>query len=63
MLEILILEFIKKKPRLLNELVSILKCDKNEIKQILEDLIKQEKISRDKGKFNLNKKYDCNKKI
>ena len=53
MLEKLILEFIQKKPRLLNDLVSILKCDKNEIKQILEELIKQDKISRFKGKFYL----------
>ena len=51
MLEKLILEFIQKKPCSLNDLVSILKCDKNEIKQILEDLIKQDKISRSKGKF------------
>jgi len=53
MLEKLILELIQNKPRSLNDLVSILKCDKNEIKQILEDLIKQDKISRAKGKFYL----------
>jgi len=52
-LEKLILEFIQKKPRSLNDLLLILKCDKNEIKQILEDLIKQDKISRFKGKFYL----------
>ena len=56
MLEKLILEFIQKKPRSLNDLVSILKCNKNEIKQILEDLIKQDKISRYKGNFTLNNK-------
>ena len=38
MLENLIIEFIQKKPRSLNDLVSILKCDENEIKQILEEL-------------------------
>lgn len=54
MLEKLIIEFLQKKPRSLNDLISILKCDKNEIKQILEELIKQNKISRFKGKFNLN---------
>jgi len=53
MLEKLILEFIKKKPRTINDLVSILNCDKNEIIKILEDLIKQDKISRFKGKFYL----------
>jgi len=53
MLEKLILEFIQKKPRSLNDLSSILKCDKNEIKQILEILLKQDKISRFKGKFYL----------
>jgi len=51
MLEKLILEFIQKKPRSLNDLASIFKCDKNEIKQILEDLIKQNIISKSKGKF------------
>ena len=51
MLEKLIIEFIQKKPHSINNLSSILKCDKNEIKQILEDLIKQNKISRSKGKF------------
>ena len=55
MLEKLILEFIQKKPRSIHDLASILKCDKNEIKQILEYLIKQDKISRFKGKYNLNK--------
>jgi len=53
MLEKLILGFIQNEARSLNDLVSILKCDKNEIKQILEDLIKQDKISRSKGKFYL----------
>jgi len=51
MLEKLILEFIQKKPRSLNDLASILKCDKNEIKQVLEELIKQSKISKIKGKL------------
>ena len=51
MLEKLILEYIQKKPRSLNDLTSILKCEKNEIKQILEELIKQDKILRSKGKF------------
>ncbi|OYT28151.1 hypothetical protein B6U98_05480 [Thermoplasmatales archaeon ex4572_165] len=60
MLEKLILEFIQKKPRSLNDLASIFKCDKNEIKRILEELMKQDKISRVRGKFNLNKKYDYN---
>lgn len=60
MLEKLILEFIQKKSRSLNDLVSILKCDKNEIKQILEELIKQDKISINKGKYTLNKKQDYN---
>ena len=53
MLEKLILEFIQNKPRSLNDLVSILKCDKNEIQQILEDLIKQDKISKSRGKFHI----------
>lgn len=53
MLEKLILKFIQKKPRSLNNLASILKCDKNEIKQILEDQIKQHKISRFKGKYSI----------
>jgi hypothetical protein len=57
MLEKLILEFIQKKPRSLNDLVSILKCNKNEIKQILEELVKEDKISNFKGKFNFNEKY------
>ncbi len=56
MLEKLIFEFIQKKPRSLNDLASILKCDKNEIKQIIEELIKQDKISKINGKFTLNKK-------
>jgi predicted HTH domain antitoxin len=56
MLEKLIIEFIQKKQRSLNDLVSILKCDKNEIKQILEELVEQNKISRFKEKFYFNKK-------
>jgi len=55
MLEKLIIEFIQKKQRSLNDLVSILKCDKNEIKQILEELVKENKLSRFKGKFYFNK--------
>lgn len=51
MLEKLILRFIQKKPCSLHDLSSTLKCDKNEIIQILEELIKQDKISRFKGKF------------
>jgi len=51
MLEKLILEFIQKKPRSLNDLISIFKCDKNEIKQIIEDLKKQNIISKSKEKF------------
>ena len=53
MLEKLILEFIQKKPRSPNDLATILKCDKNEIKQILEELTKQDKISKSRGKFYL----------
>lgn len=53
MLEKLIIEFIQKKPCSLNDLASILKCDKNEIKQIIEELIKQDKLSKINGKFYL----------
>jgi uncharacterized nucleotidyltransferase DUF6036 len=55
MLEKLILEFIQKKPRSVNDLASILKCDKDEIKQVLEELLKQDKISNFKGKFSHKK--------
>ena len=54
MLEKLIIEFIRKKPRSLNDLVSILKADKKEISQILEELVQQNKISKFKGNFYLD---------
>ena len=54
MLEKLIIEFIQKKPRSLNDLVSILKCDKEEIEQTLEELIEQDKLLKSKGKFYRN---------
>lgn len=56
MLEKLIIEFIKQKPRSLTELISKLRCEKEEIKQILEELIKRNKISASKGKFYRDKK-------
>lgn len=55
-LEKLIIEFIQKKPRSLNDLVTMLKCSKDEIRQILEELIQQKKISKFKGKFYLDEK-------
>jgi len=51
MLEKLIIEFIQQKPRSLNELVSKLKCDKEEVKRVLEKIIKEDKISKSNGKF------------
>lgn len=54
MLEKLILEFIQRKPHSLNDLVSILKCDKEEIKDILEEFIKQGKMSKSKDKYHFN---------
>lgn len=52
-LEKLIIEFIKQKPRSLKELISILKYDKKEIKQIIENLIQQKKISKSNKKFHI----------
>lgn len=54
MLEKLILEFIQRKPRSLNDLVSILKCDREEIKPILKDLMGNDKISLFQGKYQSN---------
>ena len=54
MLEKLILEFIQRKPRSLKDLVSILKCDKEEIKPIIKELIKNDKISLSKVKYRSN---------
>ncbi len=51
MLEKLILEFIRRKPRSLNDLISILKCDKEEIVPILKDLIENYQISLSQGKY------------
>ena len=45
MLEKLILELIRKKPRSINDLLLILKFEKEEIKPILKDLISNRKIS------------------
>ena len=53
-LEKLILEFIQRKPRSLYDLVSVLKCDKEEIKKVLEKYTEQNKISKFKGKFYFN---------
>jgi len=50
-LEKLILEFIRRKPRSLNDLVSILKCDREEINPILKDLMGNDKISLFQGKY------------
>jgi len=50
-LEKLILEFIRRKPRSLNDLVSILKCDREEINTILRDLMGNDKISLFQGKY------------
>ena len=44
MMERLVVEFIKKKPRTINDLVSLLKCEKKEIQQILNKLQKNEDI-------------------
>lgn len=55
-LEKLVIEFIQKKPCSLNNLAAILKCSKDEIRQILEELMQQNKISKYKGKFYLDKK-------
>jgi len=41
MMERLIVEFIKKKPQKINDLVSLLKCEKKEIQQILNKLQKK----------------------
>lgn len=57
-LEKLIIEFIQKKPRSLNDLVSILKYGRDEIRQILEELTQQNKILKSKGKFILIKRED-----
>ena len=54
MLEKLILEFIQRKPRSLNDLVSILKCGREEIKPILKDLMENDKISLSQGKYQSN---------
>jgi len=43
-LEKLIIEFIQKKPCSLNDLVSILRYDRDEIRQILEELTQRNKI-------------------
>ena len=50
-LEKLIIEFIRQKPRSLSELASKLKCDKGEIKRVLEKYIEKDKISKSKGEF------------
>lgn len=44
MMERLIVEFIKKKPRTIGDLVSLLKCEKKEIQQILDKLQKNGNI-------------------
>ena len=44
MMEQLIVEFIKKKPQTIDDLVSLLKCDKKEIQQILDKLRKKGKV-------------------
>ena len=54
MLEKLILEFIKRKPRSLNDLVSILKCDREEIKSVLKDLIENDEILLYQEKYKSN---------
>jgi len=41
MMERLIIEFTKKKPQTIDDLVTLLKCDKKEIKQVLKNLEKQ----------------------
>jgi len=51
MLEKLILELIRKKPRSLNDLLSILKCEREEIRPILKDLMSSNKISLFKEKY------------
>jgi hypothetical protein len=40
--------------RMSQDLVSILKCDKEEIKPIIKELIKNDKISLSKGKYRSN---------
>ena len=41
-------------PRSLNDLVSILKCGREEIKPILKDLMENDKISLSQGKYQSN---------
>ncbi len=55
MLEKFVIEFIQQKPLSLNELVSKLKCGKEEIKRVLEKFIEKDKILKSNGKFYLNK--------
>lgn len=54
MLEKLIFEFIQRKPRNLNDLVSILKLNKEEIQTVIEDLLDTNKISLLQGKYKSN---------
>jgi len=51
MLEKLIIEFIRQRPRSLSELTSKLRCGKKEVMHILDKLIKKDKISKHKEKF------------
>ena len=61
MLEKLIFELIRKKPRSINDLISILKCEKEEIKPILKDLMSNRKIFLIKEKYRDNS-YKTNAK-
>ena len=54
MLEKVVLELIQRKPRSLKDLVLILKCESKEIKQILNDLLENDKILLSKGKYQSN---------
>jgi len=53
MLEQIILKLIRKKPRSINDLLSILKCEREEIRPILKDLMSSNKISLFKEKYRL----------
>ena len=51
MMERLIVEFIKKKPRTISDLVSLLKCEKKEIQDVLDKLQKNKNIVKKDDKY------------
>jgi len=53
MIESLIIEFIQRKPRTLNQISSLLKINKKELQPILDEYIKKDKIKHIHGKYHL----------